>query len=343
MWALTRRRGGDDRGAVLPFVGLTLVVLLGFGAIVIDAGALYQERRELQNGADAAALAVAKDCAEGDCDDGPWGPPAESTAGHFANENAEDHISEIAEICGEGTGLVACGETPAVPEGATGWVRVTTATNGQIDFLLAPVLDAALDGKQVNATAIAAWGPVGSATTIPLIFSMCEFEAFGGSLDPLVFPEGENYIYFHDTIQDGPAGSCPAGPSGDDLPGGFGWLASSTDCQITIDSEGWVGDKTGNAIVNGCDPSTWQNAEVLIPLFDDTNGLTGNNGEYHIVGFIGFKVLGYRFPGHSWWTAGVTPCAANQSCLYGEFTEITATGDEFGEHDFGARIIKMIG
>ena len=42
-------------------------VLLGLGAMVIDVGQLYQERAELQNGADAAALAVAKSCALGTC------------------------------------------------------------------------------------------------------------------------------------------------------------------------------------------------------------------------------------------------------------------------------------
>ena len=66
MRSLTRNHD-DDRGAVLVWVALMLVVLLGIGALVIDVGALYAERRQLQNGADAAALAVAADCAEGDC------------------------------------------------------------------------------------------------------------------------------------------------------------------------------------------------------------------------------------------------------------------------------------
>jgi uncharacterized membrane protein len=31
--------------------------------VVVDVGMIYQERRELQNGADAAASAIARDCA----------------------------------------------------------------------------------------------------------------------------------------------------------------------------------------------------------------------------------------------------------------------------------------
>ena len=41
-------------------IAILMVPLLGMGALVIDVAALVQERRELQNGADSAALAVAK-------------------------------------------------------------------------------------------------------------------------------------------------------------------------------------------------------------------------------------------------------------------------------------------
>src|SRR5688572_17162621 len=59
-----QQRFGNEDGAVLVFVALILVVVIGFGAIAVDAGALYQEHRELQNAADAAALAVAQSCSE---------------------------------------------------------------------------------------------------------------------------------------------------------------------------------------------------------------------------------------------------------------------------------------
>jgi hypothetical protein len=47
----------DDAGAVVIVVAVILTVLLGLGAIVIDAGALYSQRRQIQTAADAAALA----------------------------------------------------------------------------------------------------------------------------------------------------------------------------------------------------------------------------------------------------------------------------------------------
>ncbi len=47
---------GDD-GAVAAIMVVSIVALLGFAAIVVDAGVLYTERRHLQTAADAAALA----------------------------------------------------------------------------------------------------------------------------------------------------------------------------------------------------------------------------------------------------------------------------------------------
>jgi Flp pilus assembly protein TadG len=77
-------------------VAIMIVVLLGMGAIVVDFGQLYVERRELQNGADAAALAVAQDCAGGDCRD------ETATARTYANDNARDGKAGIGDVCGSG-------------------------------------------------------------------------------------------------------------------------------------------------------------------------------------------------------------------------------------------------
>ena len=51
----------DERGFALVFLGLTIVVFLGFAALAVDIGYLYAARNELQNAADAAALAGARE------------------------------------------------------------------------------------------------------------------------------------------------------------------------------------------------------------------------------------------------------------------------------------------
>jgi Flp pilus assembly protein TadG len=57
--ALPSRRLGDDRGAILVHVALSLLALMAFSAFTIDYGVLWASRRQAQNSADAAALAGA--------------------------------------------------------------------------------------------------------------------------------------------------------------------------------------------------------------------------------------------------------------------------------------------
>jgi len=52
------RRRGRERGQVIPLVALCLVVLTGFAALAIDAGLGYDQSRNDQDVADAAALAA---------------------------------------------------------------------------------------------------------------------------------------------------------------------------------------------------------------------------------------------------------------------------------------------
>ena len=64
MRRLINKRGEDQRGATAVTFVLILVPLFVTLAFVGDAGLLYWEKTQLQNGADAAALAVAQDCAK---------------------------------------------------------------------------------------------------------------------------------------------------------------------------------------------------------------------------------------------------------------------------------------
>ena len=52
---------GED-GQALIQVTLSIMVLLGFVALSIDVGRVYSERRNMQNAADAAALAGRASC-----------------------------------------------------------------------------------------------------------------------------------------------------------------------------------------------------------------------------------------------------------------------------------------
>jgi len=53
------RFSDDERGSVLPLVGLCMVVILGFAAVAIDLGQQHALETQLEGTADAAALAAA--------------------------------------------------------------------------------------------------------------------------------------------------------------------------------------------------------------------------------------------------------------------------------------------
>ncbi len=335
----------DDEGAVMVMVVLLMTVLLGVGALVLDLGAAFVEKRQLQNGADAAALAVAQDCAGGDC------ALSAGRAQQYANLNAKDGAAAIDLVCGVGPGLPACPPGSGVPagaSGATGWVRVSTSTRtsdggDEIDFVLSPVMDAAA-GATVHASAAAAWGALGRASILPIIFSVCEWQAMGGSISAGTFPIGTSYIYLHGVggTKEPGVTRCTDSPSGQDLSGGFGFLAN-TACVTTVAVGSWVGVEPGNSLPKGCNPDEWLNQEVLIAIYDQERG-TGNGGEYHVAGFAGFRLTAYKFQGNKKAPANFK-CpigSANVVCLRGEFTRFTTDGSGFGGNDYGARVIKMV-
>jgi Flp pilus assembly protein TadG len=322
---------------------MTIVVLLGVGAIVIDAGALYQERRELQNGADAAVLAVARNCARLNCGD------EDATADHFADENATDDAADAPVVCGDSPGLPSCSATVPAPADALGWVRVETSTHnpgnptddGQVELVLAPLLDAANVGQTVEATAVATWGPVRESEASPFTISTCEFYALGGSLSPLVVPGGNTVIDFRSSPTQSAAHDC-----GFDS-GGFAWLDVGGDCAITIDLTGttWIqrGSRRSNPSRLGCDASDWRNAEVLVTLYDETRT---SPRRFHVSGFIGFRITGYALGGSVWNSPDCTvPPIFGGRCIEGRFTRIIAADGEMGEagDDYGARAVEMIG
>ena len=76
----------QDRGAVLVYVAIALLVLVAFSAIVVDYGILWVSRAQAQNAADAGALAGAVSLAW-DSDDRTATGPAATKAAATANQN----------------------------------------------------------------------------------------------------------------------------------------------------------------------------------------------------------------------------------------------------------------
>lgn len=206
----------EDRGVVVTWFAAALVSLLGMGALVVDVGALWSERRQLQNGADAAALAVAIDAADVKCAAGSCTGLYQTLAANYANANAGDGVSTVETLCGKGPGLAGCATyVPPESVGLANWLHVKlktlrpgAASTGrakldEVPLLFAPVLDAARVGQTVRASATVAWGTPSSANVLPFVISKCELEPFRSeSTGKLEFPNTPIRIQMHDVTKD---------------------------------------------------------------------------------------------------------------------------------------------
>lgn len=175
------RRLDDEHGATVVFVAILLVVMFGMGALVIDVGHMFWERRQLQNGADAAALALASKCADDtivDCANAAVSLLGNEAA-PYADANADDDESGVPALMAHGTDPASCdpGSDDApnpLTDGET--IKVSTetidASTGEsfLSHWLAPVLG--IDTTTVTACAVAAWGSAVAAEGFP--FGVCE-------------------------------------------------------------------------------------------------------------------------------------------------------------------------
>ena len=351
MRRLTRDEPSEESGAALILTAMVMFSLLAVSAFVVDVGALVAERRILQNGADAAALAVAQDCASTGC--GPY----QATATGLASANADDGVSTVNEVCGTSP-LPACTAPPAVPTGA-GYVRVQTESltaggSNQVPFTFARIMG--FTGATVTRRTTVAWGgPAALTSQLPLTISVCEFNFYTGNGTAFAtpsppyppYPPNERTIYFH-TKAPMPSG-CPSSQAGADLPGGFGWLATATDCATPSSADGWFNDKTGRPAPASCDPpemAAMRGKVAYVPVYDLVNGLNGNNGQYHIEGYAAFYLTGYSITGQHRQRSLVSsqfPCGGNDSCISGYFVRDQPAPGTIGGPSMGVVVIQVIG
>ncbi|OLB78113.1 MAG: hypothetical protein AUI14_14160 [Actinobacteria bacterium 13_2_20CM_2_71_6] len=354
-----------DRGSVTIVIAVLLGggVLLGTGALAVDVGQLYAEREQLQSGADAAALAVAQNCVRTPASCGNQG----TVASGFANGNAKDGVSAVTVICGRGTGLAACPAPAGTRADCLGtaptsgnYAEVRTATQ-QADgsTLLPPSFAQTLlgnggyQGHRAGSCARVAWGPPATASGFAVTLSTCDWNQMTGGATAY-WPAGtvppasaEGILYLHGSHN---ANTCPAGPSGWDAPGGFGWLDDPTStCTTTVSSSGTYGGNTGNSTSHPCQTAITQayttHRAVLLPVYDGVQG-NGSHTTYHLSGFSSFVLTGYRLSGFtaSSWLTGRNLCTGSDRCLYGYFTTaILPNVGAFGTTSYGTNIVKVVG
>ena len=161
-----RRVHEDEGGAVLLIVAFALLALAGMLVLVFDLGSLLSTRRTAVKAADAAALAAAQSCFDGDAAGAPV------AAQQVGQANTQDSGASLSGTTFSIIEQEGCGTSRDY-----GYVTVRVTTNQ--DLFFAPIIG--VDSHGISAEATAAWGmvvgppvPVTAPIGGPNAFSSCD-------------------------------------------------------------------------------------------------------------------------------------------------------------------------
>lgn len=323
------RRLNDEQGGVAVFVAILLVVMFGMGALVLDVGHMYWERRQLQNGADAAALALAAQCAEGEINEQlvecatATTPVLGAEAELYADDNADaDAESAVPALMTHGTDPALCDPAAGdasnpLTDGET--VKVSTETvdadTGEsfLSHWLAPVLG--IDTSTVRACAVATTGPAMSAEGFPL--AVCDKlwqanrPAADGTPGPTIdirYKGTGNDPVENDCLDDADDNFRPGSK-----PGNFSWLETTGgECTTDFDFSGGsttASGDTGANLNSDCqddvdqmiaeiqahkdDPTNNDLPVRILPIYETVEG-SGTNATYTLVTLGAFEFSGLK-------------------------------------------------
>ena len=329
-------RRDDEAGTAAVFFAVLITLFLTLVSLVVDVGRVFDEHGQLSAGADAAALAVAAECARVPDDCGLTWP---SLVHEYVSGNARDGRSEVESVAFSGGA-----------DRGTVTVHTRSLAPGGGDLPLSRPRDGS-ETAIVRATATASWAPVRGATTLPMAVSICNLRdalvAQGGyhlgpapasdlgtvipalDLDPGDEDDG-------DGVEPAPPPGCSVG--GAASPAGFTDLRDGTDCEVTTswDTGRWLASRNGAERVDGCLSVATVGTVVAVPIFDAAcaprlarcPGDTGSSFGVRLVGYGALLVTGWRLPGSA---SPVAPtCPETQPpparCISGFFTRLVLAG-----------------
>jgi len=280
----------SESGQAIVLMTLSLVVIMGMAALVLDVGNWFQTKRRLQGTADAAALAGAQRLP-----DDPSG--AQTMAMSYANQNGGDVAAANIVV------------SSSVLPNDTISVRARKTAPGIFSSVLGIV------SADIDARAKARVGPPQQAEYVAPMVVYCDH--------PLIHncPGNSTPDFGVQTQMDYDPMGAPGAFGMLDLDGGGGTVGTSKEAEWIL--HGF--DKylpTGNypsdpgAKFSSLNIQSALDARIgtvlLFPVFRRLDG-TGQNAQYEIIGWIGFHLTSYDVHG-------------NNATLHGYFTTFIAHG-----------------
>jgi len=295
-----------ERGQSTVVVVLFMTVILGMAAAVLDVGSWYRADRAVQQAADAAALAGA-DALPGSTSQ------ARSLALSYSDKNGGGVLD--ADISFSTT--LRANDTISVHAR-----RPAPGFFARLFGVSSVAVDATAKARSGVAGAARWAAPFGVDERHPLI-SGGNCPCFNQATDlglQRVGPGAFRVI----NIDGSQGGTSP--------PTIASWIQYGYSGYMPID---WYFSDPGARF----NSSTIQDAlntrigqVILLPIYREVIG-SGANAEYHVVGFVGFRITGYTING------------SRDAYLYGHFESITWDGimsESGSDRDYGAHVIELI-
>lgn len=254
-----RRLHDDDQGAVLALYALGFIAIIGMLALTLDLGRAVAVKRDMVNGADAAALGAAQECAVA------RDPvAAQAVAGDLTALNRD--------------GATVTGFSAPECEGSTLTdVRtVTVDTQVPVDYFIAPIVG--FDSVNVAADAVAIYGPLAGANAVPISVN------YSSLFDCGIFPYDLNnpptectLAYPKDTLQEPRWGVLDLSEWGDR--DAAPCMVSASESMDIITGGGYApevwlsedGPPNWDCVDNGLSNSVWEALEgrtLIFPVID---------------------------------------------------------------------------
>lgn len=317
------RRLNHDDGNIVIITALLATTLFGFLALTVDVGAILVRQSSLQSGADAAALAIAKRCANAVVTVGA--PPCDTSLG-------QELFDANALIATEGVDVTV----PVLESSHEGRVgRITVVGSMPRPVFFAGVLGH--DSGTVEASATARWGPL---TAIDEAFPLAVCQG------ALPGPDSGEITLTVDPAATDATGSCDGAPG--EPP--FGWIPPDdlSDCssKITIMPSTYVDVAPADTPPSGsnCDARVeelfndiagyefchdwpwWRGYHChsfsnpasertrVLPVYDAGAGASGS---HPAVSLIAFEFTGARIGDNEAHRSGGAACAEGMHCIRG--------------------------
>jgi Flp pilus assembly protein TadG len=373
MWTLIKRAlrrqlskqsaNDSERGAIAVVFAVLMAsgVLVGLIALAFDTGIAYQEQQTLRIASSAAARGLAAKCAIS-------APQCASQAAatvlvqQLLNDNSADGKTAIEELCGVSP-LTSCvplttkSQDCAAVAAGVNYVRVTAKTQTPTGTGILSTFEQLLGGRNAAKVSNQLWN-CGQAKWVVNTTTQQQI-SYNLLMPACDYPGSSNPFVSFEFIDQGNNPAIPRTTSCTLQVGGSGPTATLTnvmngfapfdaqvgicDTPVTVTLNDLVFDN-GNTkkFCGGSVGSigTWiqtqinNNTTVPVALGGDISSPASNQWNLRVIGFTGYKFLGYRIsnsvqggatPPGGWanYPAGAAnnaQCKANNACLYGYYT-----------------------